>query len=96
MAFSPDDRNWLDQKFDKVHDRLTDSDKNNARLLNEQSVNLTAQIVQSKDHARELIEKHEAKKHDLGKLISMIAGISAVVGAIIGAIIWIVKHAPNG
>lgn len=96
MAFSPDDRNWLDEKFDKIHDRITESDKTNATLLNAQSVNLTAKIVESKDHARDLIEKHETKKHDLGKLISMIAGISAVVGTVIGGILWLIKNAPKG
>lgn len=96
MAFSNEDRNWLEGKFEKVHGRITDSDKENARLLNEQSVNLTRQIVASKDHCRALVDDHEAKKHDVGKLIGMIAGISAVVGAILGGVIWLINHAPKG
>lgn len=96
MAFSNEDRDWLDKKFEKVHDRITDSDTKNASLLNEQSVSLTAQIVASKDHCRALVDEHEDKKHSVGKLVAIVAGIVGAFATVLGGILWLIRNAPKG
>lgn len=72
MAFSNEDRNWLDEKFSDVH-----------RTMNDNKEELTAMIVNTKDHARELVEKHEEKKHNPAKTLGVLGSLAGL-----GAAAW--------
>lgn len=99
MELDREDRNWLEAKFGEVHTRITKSDTINARLLNEQSKDLTAKIELV---GRELevhkaaacpdVAAHEVKHHDPVKFWGLIAAI-VTVGAAIGALLmWLIKQ----
>jgi hypothetical protein len=91
MELDREDRVWLDKKFGEIHTRITRSDTTNAKLLNEQSTELTTKIGAVRDEARGLVEKHEEKHHDPVKFWGLIAVIVAVATGVGAFAMWLIK-----
>lgn len=93
------DRQYFDEKFDKVHSRITDAEKASSTALHLHSADdmrnfstLGNQIATlTATRCRDVVE-HENKFHDALKLWSLIAALVAAASGIGAGLGWLLRH----
>lgn len=100
MAFTNDDRNWLDEKFSQINDKADEKAQELHGRITDAKEELTTLIYGVQEELRvhkntpcRDVAKHVEDKHDTAKQVGIVASLTAIAGAIGGFIMWLFgKH----
>lgn len=81
MALTDGDREWLQGNFDRLHDRINETNDNAAQAKLDTVEKIAAAI---KDHREEF--------HNPSKTIGLLAGLVGVITALVELAKWLLKR----
>lgn len=80
MALTDGDREWLQGNFDRLHDRINETNEDAAQ----EKLNTVEKIAAA-------LKEHREEFHNPAKTLGFLAGLVAVVTALVELLKWLVK-----
>lgn len=80
MALTDGDREWLQGNFDRLHDRINETNENAAQAK-----------LDTVEKIASAFKEHREEFHNPAKTLGILTGIVAIVAALIELLKWLIK-----
>lgn len=92
MALTQEDRNWMDDRFDRMYDLIGKNKEGADARMNDHSTKISAVSI----GAVKAVSEHEKEHHNPAKRLGMVASITAIASGIGGGIAWLMSKFGGG